>query len=124
MKNALELGTKLVAMVNAGEERAFTQAFYADDVVSIEGQGSEEMPARLEGMDAVKAKNAWWYDNHEVHALHAEGPYVGLREDQFVVRFVLDVTPKGSERMQMDEVGLYTVRDGRIAEEAFLYRMG
>lgn len=32
----------------------------------------------------------------------------------------MDVTPKDGERMQMDEIGLYTVRDGKIVEERFL----
>lgn len=120
----MEIGNTLVRMVNAGEDRAFSAAHYAADVVSIEGQGSEEMPARIDGLEAVKGKEDWWHANHEVHALTAEGPYVGHREDQFAVRFILDVTPTGGERMQMDEVALYTVRDGKIAQEEFLYRLG
>jgi len=39
--------------------------------------------------------------------------------DQFVVRFMLDVTPKDQKRIHLDEVGLYTVRNGRIVEESF-----
>jgi hypothetical protein len=37
----------------------------------------------------------------------------------------MDVTFKGSgQRMQLDEVGLYTVKDGRIVREEFFYAMG
>ena len=37
----------------------------------------------------------------------------------------MDVTVKESgQRMQMDEIGLYTVRDGKIAEERFLFGQG
>ena len=37
----------------------------------------------------------------------------------------MDVTPKASgERMQMDEVAVYTVKDGKIVQEEFLYAMG
>jgi len=40
------------------------------------------------------------------------------------LRFHLDVTQKASgQRMQMEEVGLYTVRDGKVVEERFLIRM-
>jgi len=46
-----------------------------------------------------------------------EGPYV--HGDQFVVRFKMDVTPKGQKRMSFDEVGLYTVKNGKIVEESF-----
>jgi hypothetical protein len=52
-----------------------------------------------------------------VHNLKVEGPYV--HGDQFVVRFKSEVTPKGQNRMHLDEVGLYTVRNGKIVEESF-----
>ena len=48
-----------------------------------------------------------------------EGPYVN--GDQFIVRFKMDLTPKGGQRITMDEVGLYTLKDGLIAEEQFFY---
>ena len=38
-----------------------------------------------------------------------------------MVGFKMDVTPKGGARHTMDEVGLYTVKDGRIVEERFFY---
>ena len=42
-----------------------------------------------------------------------------MNGDQFAVRFALDVTPSGGARMTMEEVALYTVRDGKIVEERF-----
>jgi len=41
--------------------------------------------------------------------------------DQFMVRFSMDVTPKGGARMSMDEMGLYTVKDGKVIEERFFF---
>jgi hypothetical protein len=116
----------MVEMVNRGRdgEAAFVAEFYADDIVSIEGQGSEEMPAWSAGIEAIRGKHEWWYANNEVHSTAAEGPYVGHRDDQFVVRFVLDSTPKGGERGQMTEVGLFTVKGGKVAQEEYLYLMG
>ena len=122
--SVLEIGTQLVNTFNTEGGEACVDALYADDIVSIEGQGSDEMPARMEGIDAIRGKNQWWYANHEVHSTTATGPFVGHREDQFVVRFFLDVTPTDGERMQMDEVALFTVKDGKIAQEEFLYLMG
>ena len=123
---AMEIGQKMVELVNQGREgeASFVRDYYANDIVSIEGQGTEEIPGRLEGIDAIHGKHAWWYDNNEVHGVVAEGPFVGHREDQFVVRFAMDLTPKGGERNQMTEVGLYTVRDGKVAQEEYLYLMG
>ena len=100
----------------AEEREADYQAMWADDIVSLE-PGDGEM-SRCEGRDALMQKHAWWNGNTEVHSLNTAGPYV--YEDQFAVRYDMDVT-MGGERSQMSEVGLYTVKDGKIAEERFLY---
>ena len=123
--SALEVGQKMIEMVNRGRdgESAFVSQFYADDIVSIEGQGSDEMPARLQGIDAIRGKHDWWYANNEVHSTVAEGPFVGHRDDQFAVKSVLDATPKGGERGQMTEIGLFTVNNDKIVQEEFLYLM-
>lgn len=53
-----------------------------------------------------------------MHSFETSGPFVN--GDQFALCFKIDVTRKASgERVQMDEVGLYTVRDGKIVEERF-----
>jgi hypothetical protein len=117
----VQIGAELVALSNAGEGLEAVKRFYDEKIVSIEGQGSDEMPARMEGIEAIHGKNVWWYDNHEVHAIVATGPYCGHREDQFVVRFNLDVTFKPTgERSQMEEVALYTIRGHKIVQEEFL----
>jgi ketosteroid isomerase-like protein len=55
-----------------------------------------------------------------IHGNETFGPYVN--GDQFALRFRVDFTIKASgERIQIDEVGLYTVRDGAIVEERFFY---
>jgi len=97
---------------------AKAESFWSDDVVSVEAQ---EGPMReVRGKDAVHGKGEWWTDNHEVHRFDAFGPY--FNGDQFALRFSIDVTRKQSgERVQMEEVGLYTVRDGKIVEERFFY---
>jgi len=123
--SVIEIGTRLVQLCNDGKAADAVEELYAPNVVSIEGQGSDAMPARMEGIDAIRGKGAWWFENHEIHSSAAEGPYCGHRDDQFVVRFQMDVTPTATgERTQLDEVGLYTVTNGKVVQEEFLYRMG
>jgi hypothetical protein len=117
-----EIASKLVQLCNEGKSDDAVRELYAGDIVSIEGAGSDQMPARIEGLEAVVAKGVWWSENHEVHNFSATGPFIGHRDDQFVVKFDLDVTPKGADRLQMSEVGIYTVKDGKIAQEEFLYQ--
>ncbi len=121
----LEIGQELVKLSNAGQGLDAVDKLYGKGIVSIEGAGSDALPQRMEGFDAVRGKSVWWYDNHEVHASSATGPFCGHREDQFVVLFELDVTHKpSSERTQMSEVGIYTVEGGKIVQEEFLYLAG
>ncbi|MEO0436282.1 MAG: SnoaL-like domain-containing protein [Pseudomonadota bacterium] len=124
--SVMEPGQKMVAMVRQGRESeaAVVNECYADDVVTIEGQGTEEMPAVIEGIDRLRGKHEWWYSNHDVNSVELEGPFVGHREDQFGIRFTIDVTPHGGARMQITEVGLFTVRDGKVFQEEYPYLMG
>ena len=115
--NAAEVAQKFAAALKAGRfEEA--ERFWSDDVASIEAMDGPMHEAR--GRAAVHAKGEWWIANHEVHRFEAFGPY--MNGDQFTLRFSIDVTPKASgQRTQMEEVGLYTVRDGKIVEERFFY---
>ena len=56
-----------------------------------------------------------------MHETTAAGPYLH-GTDRFSVVFGMDVTNKTSgERVQMQEVAVYTVRDGKIVREEFFY---
>ena len=42
--------------------------------------------------------------------------------DQFVLHITMDVTQNATgQRMTIDETALFTVKDGKIAEERFFY---
>lgn len=111
------VATAFTDLCAAGDFDQAGETFWADDVVSLEPMPGDM--ARVEGREAVAKKGEWWAQNNEVHGVEVEGPFVF--GDQFAVRFSMDVTPKGGERLQMDEIGLYTVRDGKIVEERFMY---
>lgn len=99
---------------------AFDEAgekYWSQDVVSVEAAGPDPVS---KGIEAARAKGEWWIENHEIHSVETHGPYVN--GDQFACRFVMDITQKASgQRIQMDEVAVYTVRDGEIVEERFFY---
>lgn len=121
----VEIGQTMVEAVNGGRETEwqFVLDTYADDIVSIEGAENGDMPARIDGIDAVKGKHEWWFGNNDVHATVAEGPFIGLRDNQFMLRFTMDITPTGGERMQMVETALYTVKNDKITQEEYFYLM-
>jgi ketosteroid isomerase-like protein len=114
-----EIAHDLVALCREGKFDEAGEKYWAEDVASVEAMGDD---AEIRGKDAVRAKGEGWSNNHEVHGVTVEGPYVN--GDDFTVRFVMDVTQKDNgQRTSMDEVALYKVRDGKIAEERFFYSM-
>jgi ketosteroid isomerase-like protein len=119
MNNTEEVATKLVDYCRKGEWMKAVDDLYADDIVSVEARAMENMPAEMRGIDQVRGKTEWWGKNFEVHSAKVGGPFVA--RDTFVVQFDIDVTDKASnKRMQMSEVGIYTVKDGKVAREEFL----
>lgn len=120
-----QVGEKLVALCKEGRNMEAIETLYSPEIVSIEAVGNEEMPAEMSGLAAIKGKNEWWYANHEVHSGSAEGPFP--HRDRFAVKFHYEVTakdgPMKGQRMTLDEVGLYTVKDGKIVKEEFFYSM-
>ena len=115
--DAKTVAEDFTALCKAGQLDEAGEKYWSQDVKSIEPMGDM---AVSDGLAAVKAKGQWWYANHEVHSVGVEGPFVN--GDQFALRFDMDVTMKANgQRMQMKEVGLYTVKDGKVVEERFFY---
>ncbi len=112
-----ELAHAFTELCKAGKFDDAGKRFWSEDIVSIEPMTGEM--AMLKGRKAVEAKGAWWAANHEVHSISVEGPFTN--GEQFALRFALDVTPKGKARMSMTEVGLYTLKDGKVVEERFFF---
>lgn len=113
--STLEVATKFVELVKAGKlEEVYTQ-FYSPEIVSVEANGQEGV-----GLEAIHAKNAWWESSFEIHSWETEGPFPGV--DAFAVIYTLDITEKASgKRSTMREVAYYTLKDGKVVREEFLY---
>ncbi len=115
-----DIAGDLVALCKAGKFADSGEKYWADDVVSIEPGGPPGMDPVSRGKDAARAKGEWWAAAHDTHGVEVDGPY--LNGDQFIVRFTMDITVRESgNRMKMEETALYTIKNGKIAEERFFY---
>jgi hypothetical protein len=112
-----DIAREFVDFCRAGKFAECGDKHWADHVVS---HGTKSHTPVRRGKAAVRDKNAWWSDAHEVHGVEVFGPYI--HGDQFTTRFVMDVTPKESgARHTVEGIALYTVEDGKIVEERFFY---
>jgi SnoaL-like domain len=119
----LEIGKQYVALCQAGKFDQCLETLFVKDAVSVEAGAPPGMDRTATGMQAIHAKGKWWVDNHIVHKAEISGPYP--HDDRFAVRFLFDITHKPTDkRMTMDEIGLFTVKDGKITREEFFYTAG
>lgn len=119
--NTEQVAQKVVELVRKQAWHEALDSLYSKDIVSVEARGSDGESAEKRGLDEVRGKTDWWVKAMEIHSFKVSGPFVA--HDRFVVQYDLDVTEKESKkRMQMSEVGVYTVKDGKIVREEFLPR--
>jgi len=120
MASTLEIGKKYVALCKEGKNETIQDQLFTKDTVSVEAGAPPGQDRTAKGLDAIRGKSKWWTDNHTVHKAEVFGPYP--HDDRFAVRFLYDITHKPSgKRMTMDEVGLFTVSNGKILKEEFFY---
>lgn len=113
-----DVAAGLVALCKEGKFEEAMETYYGENIVSIESGMPGGMDPKSVGLEAVRAKTAWWTENMEVTGANIEGPFIN--GDQFTVVFHLDVVQKADGKaIHMDEVALYTVKDSKVVEEVF-----
>ncbi len=119
--NTEEVAHKVVELVRKQAWYEALETLYDKDIVSVEARTRDGSSPEIRGADGVRGKIDWWVNSMEVHAFEVSGPFVA--HDRFVVQYDVDVTDKSSKnRFQMSEVGVYTVKNGKIVREEFLPR--
>ncbi len=113
-----EVARKVVELCRKQAWHEAVDTLYSPDIVSVEAHGRDGSPEKR-GIEAIRGKADWWISAMEVHDFKVSEPFVA--HDRFVVQYDIDVTDKESQkRFQMSEVGVYTVKDGKIVREEFL----
>src|ERR1043166_6153672 len=116
-----EVAKKVVELT---QKQAWYEALdlYDDNIVSVEAYSMGGESSETRGKEGLRGKVDWWVNAMEVHSFDAKGPFVA--HDRFVVQFDADATDKNTkERRKLSEVGVYTVKNGKIVREEFLPRV-
>ena len=118
-----EVANQWASLCRAGKYDQAQAELYADHCVSLEMEGAQGLPQRVEGMEAIKAKGAQWHQMiQEVHHDEIGDPIVA--GDFFSATLKTDLTMKGQPRRVNEEVGLFRVENGKIVSEQFFYSLG
>ncbi|HVT79381.1 MAG TPA: nuclear transport factor 2 family protein [Phycisphaerae bacterium] len=114
------LANQFVELCRQGKNFDVMETMYADSIVSVEGDGKETA-----GKRPVIDKSKRWVEVNTFHGETVSGPFFSGGTDsegQFAVYFTLDITRKATgERMTLEEVALYTVKNDKITREQFFY---
>ena len=113
-----EIARKLKKLCDKGEFETAQKELFAKNAVSIEPSASEAFEKETHGLDAILTKAKKWNEMvSENHALEISEPMVA--GNSFALTMRIDVTLKGKGRMDMTELCVYHVKDGKIISEQF-----
>lgn len=116
----LDVARTVLDLLAASRFDEVESKWLAPSLESVEGAG---VALAWRGKKAVLAKYRAWEADHEVHESQIEGPWVGATG--FCLKWKIDVTQKSTgQRHKMEEIAVYSVRDGKIVREEFHYRVG
>jgi hypothetical protein len=113
-----EIADKLVAHCRKAQWEAAQRELFSDQAASIEPYATPGFPQETKGLAAIIEKGHKFNAMIEqVHSLSVSNPLVAT--NAFACTMSMDVTMKGQPRMQMTELCVYEVKDGKIVSERF-----
>lgn len=113
-----EIADRLVELCSQGQFETAQKELFADDVVSIEPYATPEFEKESTGLPAILEKGRKFEEMVEtMHRLEMSAPLVAT--SSFAVTMRMDVTMKEKGHMDMTELCLYKVKDGKIISEEF-----
>ena len=115
-----EVANQLVKLCREGKFEECIQQLYSPNIISIEPDGGQ-WDSQVQGLDAIAKKGEQWNEMlEEFHSSEISDPIVA--ENFFSITMKSNVTLKGMNHpMDMDEVCVYNVQDGKIVKEQFFY---
>ena len=119
-----DIAAELVAGCREGREAENLGKLYAEDAVSVEAADFSGAGREAHGLDAIRAKHAWFEGAMEILDGTTSDPFPH-GDDRFAVIFDMKGRDKATgEVTDMKEVGVYHVAGGKIVREEFFYPDG
>ena len=118
-----EIANKWAEYCRTGQWDKALQELYDNSCVSLEMEGAQGFPQKVEGMEGILAKAQQWNEMVETfHGVEIEGPIAA--GNHFTATMKMDITMKGQPRGVNEEVAVFRVENGKIVSEQFFYPLG
>lgn len=111
----LQVAKQFTDLLRARKYAEAEERWLGPSIESVEGHGAS---LAWKGKKSVLAKYRAWEAENEIADQKIEGPWVGATG--FAIKFTVDIVQKASgQRHAMEEIAVYTVRDGKVVREEF-----
>jgi ketosteroid isomerase-like protein len=116
--NTQEIAQRLVELCRKSDFETAQNELFAEDAVSLEQQATPAFEKETKGMKAIKEKSEKWNSMvEEFKGIIVSEPLVA--HSSFACTMQMDVVMKGHGPMNMTELCIYKVKDGKIVSEEF-----
>lgn len=113
-----QIAERLTELCKKGDFEAAQKELFADNAVSNEPYATPEYEKETKGLAAILKKGEKFMSSvKEMHAMEVSAPLIAA--DSFACTMRMDLTMKEKGRMDMTELCVYEVKDGKIVSETF-----
>lgn len=113
-----QIGERLVELCRKGDFEAAQKDLFSEDAISIEPYATPAFAKETKGLQAIKEKGEKWNSMvQEMHGITVSDPMIA--SNSFACTMRMDVTMKERGHMDMTELCVYEVKDGKIVSEQF-----
>ncbi len=113
-----EIAGRLIELCRKGDFEAAQTELFADDAISIEPYATPEFEKETKGLQAIKKKAEKWNEMvQEMHGITISDTLIA--SNSFACTMRMNVTMKETGHMDMTELCVYEVKDGKIISEQF-----
>ena len=116
--NTQQIADRLVELCRKGEFTTAQKELYAENATSTEPYATPEFEKETKGLAALLEKNKKFESlTEEIYSIAISEPLIA--SNAFTFSMNMDMAMKGKGRMQMAELCVYEVKDGKIVSETF-----
>jgi hypothetical protein len=116
--NTQQVAYRLVELCRKGDFEAAQKELFANDAVSIEPYDTPDFAKETKGLTSILQKGEKWGAMvDKVNKLEVSDPVVAANSFAFTMH--LDINMKDKRSMDISELCVYTVKDGKILMEEF-----
>jgi hypothetical protein len=113
-----EIAARLVILCRQGQFETAQKELYSKDAISVEPYGTSDFEKETRGLEAILEKGRKFETMVEqTHLMEVSEPLIATGSFSCTLR--MDITMKERGHMDMTELCVYEVKDGKIIKETF-----